>query len=79
MSGLVDNIQEDKPLICLRQALTWRVVKEKKRLFIHILWIKQGLSSWQISGIEWKKKNWEDQCALISHTMLSKTNMFNFI
>ena len=23
-------------------------------------------------------KNWEHQCALIFHTMLSKTNMFNF-
>ena len=25
-----------------------------------------------------KKKNWEHRFALISHTMLSKTNMFNF-
>ena len=24
------------------------------------------------------EKNWEHQCALISHTMFSKTNMFNF-
>ena len=39
--------------------------------------IKQGLSSWQISSSEWKK-NWEHQCALISQTMLSKTNTFNF-
>ena len=25
-----------------------------------------------------EEKNWEHQCALISPTMLSKTNMFNF-
>ena len=39
--------------------------------------VEQGLSSWQISSSEWKK-NWEHQCALISHTILSKTNTFNF-
>ena len=39
--------------------------------------LKQGLSSWQIISSEWGKK-WEHQCALISHTMLSKTNMLNF-
>ena len=39
--------------------------------------LEQGLSSWQRSSSEWRKK-WDHQCALISHTMLSKTNKFNF-
>ena len=39
--------------------------------------IKQGSSSWQISSSEWEK-DWEHQCALISHNMLSKTNTVYF-
>ena len=41
-------------------------------------YLKQGFSSWKTSSSEWKKKDWEHQCALISHNIFLKNNTLNF-
>ena len=64
-------------LFLVSEPYVVREAFKKKNVESVSMLIQQGFSSWQISSSEWKK-NWEHQCALISHTMLSKTNTFNF-
>ena len=59
----------------------WHVTHDKWHFFLKLLFsfgIQQGFSPWQKISYEWKKY-WEQQCALISHNMLSKTNTSIFI